>query len=131
MMPWKYEVHPTLGIVEVTYTGRVSGQDIHDLTSELLALEKEQGKIGFLVDTTNMEFTGSLFDIYELPAKQYVEEEADRLNPIAVILSTSPKEKKTAKFYELVCLNRGWIAKSFEERQDATNWLTHQLKGLE
>jgi len=129
-MTWKYEFDNTLGIVEVTYTGTVSGKDIHDLTSELLVLEKEKGKIGFLVDTTQMDYSGSLSDLYELPATQYVKEEADRFNPLAVILSASPKEKKAAEFYEMVCQNRGWKAKTFEDRQDAIKWLTHELTGL-
>ena len=89
-MPWTYKHNPTLQIVEVAYTGVITARDLRESTSEFIALEKEKGMNRFLIDTTEMKFTGSLVDIYDLPNKQYPEEEADRHGRVAVVLSTSP-----------------------------------------
>ncbi len=123
-MPWTYKHNPTLQIVEVAYAGVITARDLRESTSEFIALEKEKGMNQFLIDTTEMKFTGSLVDIYDLPTKQYLEEEADRHGRVAVVLSTSPREIEVVEFYETVCRNSGWMVRVFSERQEAVIWLT-------
>lgn len=71
-----------------------------------------------------MEFAASMMDVYNLPGKQYLIEEADRSGRVAIVLPTSPKEKEVVHFYETVCKNRGWNVQAFAETQEAINWLT-------
>ncbi len=71
-----------------------------------------------------MEITASLIDVFNIPDKQYVEEKADRTGRVALILPSSPREKKAVNFFETVCKNRGWLVQTFLEHQDAVNWLT-------
>ena len=122
-MPWTYVNNSDSTIIEIAYTGEVTGQDLRECTSAVIALEKEKGIHRFLVDTTDMTLTASKGEIYDIPAKQYFEEDADRRGHVAVILSNSPKVKEAAEFYETTCQNRGWLARTFPERSQAIDWL--------
>ena len=76
-MPWTYEINPTLQIVEVAYTGNTTARDLQESTSAFIALEKKEGLNRFLIDTSEMELTASIMDVYNLPDKQYLEEAAE------------------------------------------------------
>ena len=123
-MPWTYKHNPTLHIIEVAYSGRTTARDLQESTSEFIKLEKEKGINRFLIDTSEMELAASLVDIYELPNKQYVEEEADKSGRVALVLPDSPREREAVVFYETVCKNQGWKVQTFSEQNDAVHWLT-------
>ena len=123
-MPWSYKCNPTLKIVEVVYSGKTTARDLQESTSEFIALEKEKGLNKFLIDTTEMELSATLVDIFNLPVNQYIEEGADRRGSVAVIQPTSPREKEAVQFYETVCENRGWKVQVFSNSQEAIKWLT-------
>ena len=122
-MSWDVAHDPTINIVIVTYTGRTTGNDLRAATSAAIALSKENGTTNFLVDAAALEITASIFEIYELPVRQYVEERVERISRIAVIRPVAPDALDAAKFYETVCQNRGWFAKLFSGRQSAVSWL--------
>ena len=122
-MPWSYKHNPKLQIIEAAYTGNTTAQDLQESTSEFITLEKENGINRFLVDTSEMVLSASLADLYNLPDKQYLEEEADRTGCVALILPTAIKEKEAALFFETACKNRGWKVQTFSEYQEAVNWL--------
>ncbi len=123
-MPWTYKYNPTLQIIEAVFFGSITARDLKESTSEFIAWEKEKDINRFLIDTTEMEFAASLVDVYNLPAKQYQEEKADRNGRVALVLSRYPWEKEAAQFYETVCKNRAWDVQAFSEREEAVNWLT-------
>ena len=124
-MPWTYERNTSLGLVEVFYTGEVTTRELQESTSALIELEKTDGLIRFLVDVTEMRLSSftSLFDIFNIPAKQYEEEEADRDGRVAVFVPDHSEMLSVVKFYENACVNRGWMVKRFAERQEALEWL--------
>ncbi|MDJ0834833.1 MAG: hypothetical protein QNJ69_15025 [Gammaproteobacteria bacterium] len=105
------------------FIDEVSSQDLKDITSEFIRFEKEQGINRFLVNATGINITASLMDIYYLPNRQYIEEDADRDGRVALILPTDKKQKEYVQFYETVCVNRGWDVKAFKQRQPALEWL--------
>ena len=123
-MPWTYNINATLHIVEVAYSGSTTARDLQESTSVFIALEKEQGINRFLIDTSEMELTASIMDIYNLPDKQYLEEAAERSGRVALMLPTTARETEAVNFYETVCKNRGWQVKTFFEHQEAVDWLT-------
>ena len=124
-MPWAYQIKPDIHIVEVSYQGTITASELEQSTAELIALEKREGLTRFLIDVETMELasTASLFDVLNLPARQYVEEGADRSGRVAVLLSESSQARDAARFYETACLNRGWSARVFREREQAISWL--------
>jgi hypothetical protein len=117
---------PSLGIVEVTFTGLLSGNDLREATTACIAIQKRTRATGFLVDMDRADMGASTLDIYDLPDSQYSEESLDIHSRIAVILPASPKAREAALFYEAACRNRGWHAKVLPDRQSAIDW----LKGL-
>ena len=123
-MPWTYEYNTTLQIVEVEYTGEITAVELRESTSAFIALEADKGLNRFLVDTTEMKIASSMADIYDLPTKQYLEEQADRRGRVALMLPDCPKTKEAVLFYEDVCRNRGWMVQAFSKRQEAVDWLT-------
>jgi hypothetical protein len=65
----------------------------------------------------------SIFDLYELPARQYLEEGADRRSRVAVVAPAQPTEREPVQFYQLASENRGWLVELFDDRDDAVRWL--------
>lgn len=126
-MKWTLNYNGALSIVEVVYTGRNTGQDLRESTSEAIALSKTQGCLKFFVDATDIELGATLFDLYDLPATQYKSENLDRRSRAALVLPKLPKEQEDAKFYEIACSNQGWKVKSFLTRDEAIDW----LKGID
>lgn len=122
-MTWTYDYDSKKMIVELTYSGDTSARDLKDSTSELIAFGEKKGVSLVLIDTTDMKYRSSLVDIYDLPAKQYVNENANRLGRTALILPTCTKSREAAKFYETVCRNRGWMVRAFPTRMEAMDWL--------
>ena len=123
-LPWTYEHNPTHQIIEVVYEGDITASDLRESTSELIALGKEKGINRFLVNSTGIKLDANLVDLYDLPTRQYLKEKADRQGRIAVILPTSARAREAVKFFETVCMNRGWLVQVFSERQEALDWLT-------
>ena len=125
-MPWRYDIDPVQQIIKVAYTGDITKHELSESASEFIALEENKGLNRFLVDTTEMLSVSSLMDVYDLPANQYVDEDADRLGRVALIPPKSSQAKEAVRFYETVCQNRGWMVQVFEERQAAIEWLTYR-----
>lgn len=125
-MAWTYSLNPELPFVAVEFSGNITARDLKEATSALISLEKGKGINRFLIDCTDMVLEASLLDVYNLPAKQYIDENADRNGRVALVFpeSGSPKEKEAVQFYETVCTNRGWDVRAFSEHPDAVAWLT-------
>ncbi len=124
-MTWTYGHNPDLAFVDVAFIGSTTARDLQECTSKMIAIEKDQGINRFLVDTREMALDASLLDVHQLPAEQYVVEQADRHGKLALILSTSRFEHQAGTFYRDACQNRGWIVEAFLDRQAAINWLTN------
>lgn len=123
-MTWTVDYNSTLGLIDLVFVSNITGPDAQEATSKGIALSKEQGITNFLVDVTDMELTPSIFDLYDLPTKQYLEEGLDHRSHIAVVLPIRPKAKEATQFYETVCVNHGWRVQSFPNRDEAIEWLT-------
>jgi hypothetical protein len=122
-MSWNANHNQILNIVELVFTSLTTAQDLKEATSKCIALGKENETNRFLVNAEELELLAPLVDIYDLPDKQYIAEQADRFSRIAVVLPRSSQAKEAVQFYETVCMNRGWAAKIVSTRQDAVDWL--------
>jgi len=121
-MTWKLEYNSKLRIIELVYSGDVSGSDMRDSTSRAISLSQEHAITDFLVDASKQEQAGTVTDIHELP-QQYVEDGADHQSRVAYVKPISPDLQQIAEFYETVCVNRGWHVQSFTNRHEAIGWL--------
>jgi len=122
-MTWNAMHDPTANIVVVTYTGETTGEDMRAASAAAILLGRENDTIKFLVDATRLEITATIFDVYKMPYQQYVDEGVDRRSRIAVLEPVAPEALDAARFYQTACLNHGWFAKLFAERDRAIQWL--------
>ena len=111
-----------LGIVESHIIGEINNQDLHEHEVQCIDLAKQNGTSRILNDATNATFAISLMDIYELP-EFYEKLDLERNIRIAVLTSTPDDKNGLIRFYENVCVNRGWSSKAFNKRQEALDWL--------
>jgi len=122
-MAWTVTYNADLNIIESVCTGPMSGKDLQDALAKRVTLQKQHSSNRVLVDTTNLEHVSNLMDVYNLPAKDYIEEPLSRHTKIALIMPVEPKTRETAEFYVTASLNRGWNVSSFENREAALKWL--------
>jgi hypothetical protein len=115
--------HGSLGFIEVVFAGRATREDLADVTSRGIALVRETGTFDVLIDLTDLELAASLLDVYNLPARQYQDENLDRRVRLGLVTPRQPREREAAQFYEDACVNRGWQVRSFGSRDDALGWL--------
>lgn len=121
-MPYKVEFIDRPGIVEITLTASITGEDLDDVTRSAIEAGVIHQTHRYLVQFTEPVITASLISVFNLPA-QYLAQQLDRLSRIAVVNPQAEADREIVRFYETVCLNRGWLAKSFGQRQEAMDWL--------
>ena len=122
-MPYTIKHDPSSGIIEVIYTGRIAGADFREGTSACISLQKSSGATLFLVDLDGSEVGASTLEIYDLPDKQYREEQLDVRSRIAVIPGPNARAREAALFFQAACRNRGWNARVVPDHQAAIDWL--------
>ena len=122
-MAWNAKYDQGLKLVELVHTGVATAKDLQEATSKCIALGQENETNRFLVDAEELVISAQLADIYNLPDKQYVNEQVDRFSRIAVVRPRAPHAQHAAQFYETACVNRGWAAKIVSTRQEAIDWL--------
>ena len=123
-MAYTLEYNRNLAIVELIYTGQFTAQEARESTSKAIALGKVHGDADAYVDASEVELAVSIFDLLDLPNRQYVEEGMNRSIRVAVVPPKLPKDREAAQFYETASLNRGWHVRLFPSRDDAIKWLT-------
>jgi hypothetical protein len=122
-MAWTADHDAPSGIITVTYRGTTIGDDLRAASSTAIALGKIHGCWRFLIDVSETSVSVSSLELFNLPARQYLAEQADRGSRMAVLMGTTAKERDLAAFYQTVCLNRDWLVELFEDRDDARRWL--------
>jgi hypothetical protein len=122
-MAYTLEYNHALRIVELVYTGLHTSQESRESTSKAIALGKEHGDADALVDATEAKLAVSIFDLFDLPDRQYVAENMKREIRVAVVPPSRPEDQEAARFYETACFNRGWQVRLFPDRDHAIAWL--------
>jgi hypothetical protein len=122
-MAWTVDYDAEAGIVGVTFRGTNTGHDLREATSAAFALARTHGSWRFLIDASEGAFAVTPIALLNLPDKQYAAEGVDRNSRLAVLLPAAAKDRELARFYETACLNRDWLARSFDDRDEARRWL--------
>jgi hypothetical protein len=121
-MPWSLKHDDTLGIVNLVYEGELSGDDLREATREGILLSQKHDAVKAIVDCTRQEKTGDILDLYEFP-DLYSQAGLNRAMRIALVMPIATELHELARFYEDVCVNRGWQVKNFDTREEALAWL--------
>ncbi len=123
-MAWETRYDPSNDIVEVIYTGCLTGSDLQEAASSRIALARETNSTKILVDVSGIkEVQAGMMDVFNLPDELYEVRDACRQSEMALVMPTFQPGIDMAQFYETACKNRGWSVKTFKERQSAIDWL--------
>ena len=122
-MPYNINQLANPDIVEVIFSGNISANDLREVTTKCIELQKETNVSRFLVQLHQSEVVASFFDVYDLADQQYQSEGLNRNSRIAVVFPTALSAQAAAEFYETVCVNRSWNAQVHPHRQSALDWL--------
>lgn len=121
-MAWTAAYNDNLKIVELLFSDTISGADLKNATARAIALQQEHGIKTALISVSEESQSAPAVDIYNLP-DQYEKEGVSRDIRLAFILPRKPDLRETVRFYEDVCVNRGWRVQTFESREEALAWL--------
>ena len=124
-MSWNIRYIKEPGIIEIIYSGEVTGMDIREATEKRISLQKETGATRVLADASQSLGGPSTMEIYDLPDKIYPEYKSRRDTRIAFILPAHQRSKELAHFFQTAAKNRGWLIELFKNREDALFWLTN------
>jgi len=121
-MAWKIEYNNKEEIIELEYSGIVSGEDLKNAFTSAVDYIYEYKTVLVLADCTGMKAGHTLFDLLGLLGDF---EGLDILRNVkeALLLSPGQESRSNISFWETACLNRGFSVKIFEEKQEAINWL--------
>jgi hypothetical protein len=121
-MPWSIKFNQDKRIIEITYSGTVTPQELHEAFLEAKTISSKHGTILFLADCTDMVGGHSVVDLYYLIA---LYEQNDLRNRIkeAIVLPSMKSPREEVQFYETACLNKGFNVKIFSDTTEAITWL--------
>ena len=122
-MAWTVDYDGESGTIVTIYRGTSTVHDLREATSAAIALGKTHDSWYFLTDASEGSFHVAPIALLNLPAKQYPAEGVDRGSRLALLPPAAAKDRDLARFYETVCLNRGWLVQLFDDRDEARRWL--------
>ncbi len=126
-MPVITRYNEPLELVESTWIGVITQQELAETNEEHTRLHIDYGVQSFLNDLSSIEkLSLSINDLFQLPSKKYDESSASRMIRIALIKPSIPDAEDLLTFYETACLNRGWNVQIFVEHSSAFEWLTQK-----
>ena len=121
-MPWEIQYVPERETVLVTATGPLSDEEARQLTSRAVALLKETQSTRVLGDCRRLGSGPSLGAVYWL-VNGYADSGVSKQTRIALVHSNAQQAVELAQFYETVCFNQRYQAKTFPTRSAAQAWL--------
>lgn len=121
-MPYEIDYLEDEKIVTIRNTGEVTFTDFLEQTKEAAELARRKDARLFLSDNILLENKAKIFEIYKLP-EIYDALGASRRNKLAVLIAKEGPITKDARFFETICLNRGWNVKLFTSYNEAKGWL--------
>ena len=121
-MPWEIQYDPARETVQVTTAGPLSDEEAKQMTERAIALLKETQATRVLGDCRELDAGPSLGAVYWL-VNDYADRGVPKETRIALVHSEAPQVLELAQFYETVCFNRQYEAKTFRTRAAAEAWL--------
>jgi len=111
-MPYEIDYLEDEKIITIKNTGELTFTDFLEQTKEAVELARRKNARLFLSNNLLLENKAKTFEIYDLP-KIYDELGASRSNKMAVLITEGGHIAKDARFFETICLNRGWNVRLF------------------
>lgn len=121
-MPWHTAFNSALRIIESTFTGLVTPQELGLSVQSAIAIGVRE-KVGrCLTDCSRIEGGHSLFDL--LAQIDTIQGNSHQMAiKEALIMPAAEDSAERARFWEDACRNRGMNVRIFPEREEAIAWL--------
>jgi hypothetical protein len=121
-MPYEISFIEKSGIVIIENKGELTYDEVVTQSKEAIILANEKNSQLFLSDFSNVKVRANTFELLKFPEiyKQYG---MSRTSRIAVVVTNIELKTEELRFYETICLNRGWQIKIFLKRDRAIEWL--------
>jgi len=121
-MEWDIAYDQSNGLLKITAMGKLQRSQLHEMTSQALAVARDKNCHKCLLDYRRSEVVISTIDIYSIMAnlEKLGITHQDR---VAIVYS---QDEPAHHFGETVAHNRGWWAnvQYFSELDHALNWLS-------
>jgi len=121
-MAWKTNQVENPGYIEVTYSGKVSPEELFKALENAVLLSRENKIILFLADLTEMIGGHSVFDLYGV-ISIYETLKFDAKAKEAIIMTSLQDTVDEIKFYETAYKNWGFNVRIFKQKEEAISWL--------
>lgn len=121
-MSWKIEYNSGKKLIELEYSGLISGDDLKKAFEKVIEYIYEYKTVLVLADCTKMSTGHTLFDLLGL-LEDFEKLDVLRNVKEAVLLSTGHESAVNISFWETACQNRGFKVRIFEEKEEAVKWL--------
>lgn len=110
------------------YSGVNTMQDYVAGTVKVFEMFAEHGTADCLLDLRKIDNRASMVQVYDLP-QMYTEMAGPRNIRISILAEPGQKDEAIIRFYETICLNRGWKAQISFDAESAVAWLTGNPPG--
>jgi hypothetical protein len=121
-MPWTARLNSDARIVETTYSGVLTRDDLTSAALETLEVARNSDIWLLLGDCTQLEGGHSITDLYFLAESIATSGLGGRIKE-ALLLPELPAAAEDVQFWETTCSNRGLRVKVFSQRDLAVKWL--------
>jgi len=119
-MPYTIVANDSLQIIEISYRGTITGEDLQKAAIERIAASKSNSYYRCLANLSGSTLSASLLNIHNLPEVQFEEEAMNIETKIAIL---THNENEMAEYFASVSRNRGWKVNTFTNRTAALEWL--------
>jgi hypothetical protein len=121
-MPWQARLSDKPKFVELIYSGSVEPDELQEALTAAASLARPGQTHFVFADCTNLLGGHSYMDLYHL-ISLLEPTGIERQIKEAIVLPLNPAASENVKFYEVVCQNRGFNVKAFQDRTEALSWL--------
>jgi len=121
-MPFEIKFLGEKGIVSIENRGELTYDELIEQTKEAINLGHENNSRLFLTDFSHVKVQTSMMEVFQFP-EIYEQLGMNQMSKIAVLVSETELKTEELKFYETICLNRGWQIKIFLQKEPAIEWL--------
>jgi hypothetical protein len=121
-MPIEVGYEDANDLVRVAYLGPCTMDDYLKGTINVVALLRRHQTDRCLIDLRHLDNRAGLDRIFDLPRAYHVLEVPGNVQ-IGILTAPGHKDERTIRFYETVCINRGWWAKIFFDEKKALDWM--------
>jgi hypothetical protein len=108
--------------IEVTYSERLTREELESSVHRGIAAAQSSGRRRFLTDCRQLVGGHSVTDLYLLANEIKANGLADEFRE-ALLLPDNPETAGLVTFWETACGNRGLVVRVFTDRAHALDWL--------